>query len=129
MYKSLDSFRGEAKISTWLYRVTLNSWLDIKRTLKFKMFRSHELFEEEITHNGTNAGESPDSKLEKTMFRDRIESLLKKLSAKERAAFVLRHYHDRSIPEIGELMKLSTGTVKSLLFRSVKKMRTHLVKK
>ena len=45
---------------------------------------------------------------------------------RERAAFVLRHYQDRSMQEIADAMDIAVGTVKSLLFRSTRKMRTAL---
>ena len=48
------------------------------------------------------------------------------LSPKERTAFVLRHYHDQSVREIAEVMDVAEGTIKSLLFRAVQKMREEL---
>lgn len=48
------------------------------------------------------------------------------LSALERSAFVLRHFEQRSLAEIGELLGLGTSATKHAVFRAVRKVRHHL---
>ena len=59
-------------------------------------------------------------------MRRHVETALKKLSPRERSAFVLRHYQDLSLKEVAALMEVAEGTVKSLLFRATQKLRTAL---
>lgn len=60
------------------------------------------------------------------MMERHIEEALRSLSPRERAVFVLRHYHDHPLKEIGEYLKISEGTVKSLLFRAMRRMQKKL---
>jgi RNA polymerase sigma-70 factor (ECF subfamily) len=77
---------------------------------------------------GSAPSEAPDA--ERAVFagevRDRIAQALGKLSERQRAVFVLRHYEDLSLEEIGDTLKLDTGTVKAHMFRAVAKLRTEL---
>ena len=56
----------------------------------------------------------------------RIKQALERLSLRQRAAFTLRHYEDRSLAEIAEMLDLDVGTVKVHLFRAVEKLREEL---
>jgi len=56
----------------------------------------------------------------------RLDGALKKLSLKQRAAFTLRHYEDRSLAEIAGILDLDIGTVKVHLFRAIEKLREEL---
>ena len=126
LYRSLSSFRGEAALGTFLYRVTVNRWIEIKRTLKHKMMKQYESIDEKHSILDELAAETSNSETEASQIRAQVESLLGELSPGERSAFTLRHYHDHSIAEIGRIMNVSTGTVKSTLFRAVKKLRERL---
>ena len=57
---------------------------------------------------------------------DRVQQALEELSPKERAAFLMRHYHGHSIEEIGASLGLKTNATKHSIFRAVKKMRVAL---
>ena len=126
LYRSLSSFRGEAALGTWLYRVTVNRWIEIKRTLKYKMMKQYESIDEKPAVLDELAAEPSNPGMEASQLGARVESLLNTLSPGERSAFTLRHYHDHSLAEIGRIMNVSTGTVKSTLFRAVKKLRERL---
>jgi RNA polymerase sigma-70 factor (ECF subfamily) len=56
----------------------------------------------------------------------RLNAALARLSARQRAVFVLRHYNGRNLEEIGELLGLDVGTVKAHMFRAVSKLREEL---
>jgi RNA polymerase sigma-70 factor (ECF subfamily) len=55
-----------------------------------------------------------------------VQTALDGLSAQERAAFLMRHYHGCSIEEICEALDLKTNAAKHSIFRAVKKMRAAL---
>ena len=59
-------------------------------------------------------------------MQSRIKAALNCLSPKERAVFTLKHFQDLKIKEVAETLNLSTGTVKSLIFRSVRKLQKEL---
>jgi RNA polymerase sigma-70 factor (ECF subfamily) len=68
----------------------------------------------------------PDRSAGAARFQTDVERALDALSTQERAVFVLRHYHDMKIGEISSSLAIAEGTVKSLLFRSVRKLRDRL---
>ena len=57
---------------------------------------------------------------------EHVNTALERLTEQERSVFVLRHYHDMQLKEISKTLKVAEGTVKSLLFRSIRKLRDHL---
>ena len=68
----------------------------------------------------------PDQSAEARIMQEHIEQALEKLSPRERSIFVLRHYNDLPLKEIAGILKISEGTVKSLLFRALKRLQKEL---
>ena len=68
----------------------------------------------------------PEREAESAFMNKRLSKAFELLSRRERSVFMLRHYHDHKMREIGKILDLSAGTVKSLLFRAVKKMQKRL---
>jgi RNA polymerase sigma-70 factor (ECF subfamily) len=68
----------------------------------------------------------PDHLLRNLELQQRVEAGLTELSARERSAFVLRHFEGMSIAEIGRLLNLDTSAAKHSVFRAVQKMRRAL---
>ena len=127
-FRGLPSFRGDAKWSSWLHRITLNTFLDQKRTMKDTVSYDDELDPGAERANGPHrAGNpGPDKRAEAGVMQEHIERALSCLSPTERSVFVLRHYHDKPLREIGEALSIAEGTVKVHLFRAVRRMQKHL---
>jgi RNA polymerase sigma-70 factor (ECF subfamily) len=125
MYRNIDQFRGQSLLYTWLHRITINTWLNMKNS---KLYRSRKLemsMDDEEMHQDKQK-QLVMNETEMTDFQKHIELCLNRLSKKERTAFVLRHYHEKSIKEIAGSTGLTSGTVKSLLFRAVRKLRKNM---
>ena len=73
-------------------------------------------------HNHSHAIK-PDKAAESGQIQEHIQKALEHLSGKERSVFVLRHYQDLPLKEIAGVLQISIGSVKSLLFRAIKKMQ------
>jgi len=105
---------GNAKVSTWLYRVVLNLCLDIKR---------HQ-------HGGTTAldqvpepvdpGRDAVERMQDTARSDALQDALMQLPDRQRQAVVLRHLEELSNPEIAGIMEIGTEAVESLTARGKK---------
>jgi RNA polymerase sigma-70 factor, ECF subfamily len=127
MYNSISKFRGEAKLSTWLRKITVNVYLDMKRS---KLYKSQKMqnsidekeFEINISHSQSNA----ENKTDMNILNKHIESSLHQLSPKEKTIFIMRHYQEMKLSEISDSMNIAVGTVKSLLFRAVQKLQQSL---
>lgn len=127
-YRSLGQFRGDAKMSTWLYRITVNACYDYRSKKAWTSMKPAGKFEE---NNGAplfheNASNNPESSAEGRVIQAHIDRALEKLTARERSVFVMRHYSDLSLKEIAMILKISEGTVKSMLFRALKRLQKEL---
>lgn len=129
-FQSIRNFRRDAKIMSWLYRITVNAFIDKKRKkswqiLQFQLDREKDKQNcPDPTDNGIFS--DPERTTESLLIQKNINRALNKLSPKERTAFVLRHYQQQSIKEIVDLMNISEGSVKSLIFRAIKKLQKAL---
>ena len=102
---------------------------EIEKVLKEKGIRgrpkqkSIEEIQNTITTEDKNC---PDKKTEQTLFKKHVQKALQDLSPKERAVFIMRHYQDMKMKDIGKTLHIATGSVKSMLFRSLKKLEKQL---
>jgi RNA polymerase sigma-70 factor (ECF subfamily) len=119
-FRFLKTYKGEASLRSWLYRITLNTFLDHKRKLSYQAEREQKPLGEDVE---TAAAENPEDYAESRQIRQHLEKALGNLSPRERAVFVMRHYQELPGKEVGKLLNISEGTVKSLLFRAVKKLQ------
>lgn len=126
-FRSMHSFKGEASISTWLYRITLNAFLDLKRKKSFIMERNRDPLDEQLAaepvFNTNSSSRGPEAYAESRQMQMHIEQALEHLSPRERSVFVMRYYNGMSGKAVGELLRISEGTVKSLLSRAIKKLQ------
>ena len=112
----------------WLTRIAVNTCLDRLRSKRWRFWRKRPEPEDEATILGMAPSSEPDAedKLFAKQIDGRLRRALEKLSLRQRAVFTLRHYEDRSLAEIAEMLQLDVGTVKVHLFRAVEKLREEL---
>ena len=121
-YSKLSSFRGEAGFGTWLYRIALNVSLNHLQQRRRKSERSVALVDGAATDVV-----SDDGHVERVEQRAHIERALHELPTLQRAVVILRHLDGLSTRQVSQILKCSEGTVKTHLFRGLKKMRSKLV--
>ncbi|MFQ6091066.1 MAG: RNA polymerase sigma factor [bacterium] len=128
VYQSIGSFRGDAQFSSWLYRILVNLCMSEKRKKTSKNIEYYgDSIPEEIHHvDDSDSQDHPEAVVRSRRIQEHIREALEKLPPKQKAVFVLRHYQQLPIKEIARVMKLSEGTVKSHLFRTVRKLREFL---
>src|SRR5947209_9862214 len=128
LYKALPGFRGEALVSTYLYRITVNvaqdEWKRRRREDRPLVpfagdDRDEGTWEDRLAHPARNAEEE----LEEREFAGMVEEQLHRLSNVERAVLVLYHQEERSYEQIAEALGMPIGTVRTHLHRGRKKMR------
>ena len=131
VFKTIDTFREEAKFSTWLYRVTVNH---CKNRIKY-LARRHDRDRDELDENTreTNGAiatpvraAQPDRALEGIQTEMLLEAAIKTLDEDQREVVVLRDIEELSIEEICEITGLADGTVKSRLHRARLALRKKL---
>ena len=82
-------------------------------------------FQEKCAGNKNIAG-NPEQSAEAVIMQNRVSQALQKVSPRERSVFVMRHYNELKTREIAEILNVSQGTVKALLFRAIRKLRKEL---
>jgi RNA polymerase sigma-70 factor (ECF subfamily) len=128
-FRSLPKFRGDARWSTWLYRITVNTCMDHGRQKTNKSIETRYDCEGDDPPSGHHHDCNsipPDRKAASSMIQQHIESALNVLSPQERSVFVLRHYHDFSLKQIAQTLEIAEGTVKSYLFRAIQQLQQEL---
>lgn len=131
-YRALGDFKQEAAFETWITRIAVNSVRDSARRRKpvvafADLRRADEAESGEIPRGiDPTDGTSPERALLSSEIRRRIGEALLDLSPRQRAVFVMKHYQEKSIAEIGQATGLDEGTIKSHLFRAARKLRERL---
>jgi RNA polymerase sigma-70 factor (ECF subfamily) len=112
----------------WLTRIAVNTCLDRLRSRRWQFWRKRPKPEDESTILNLAAATAPNAEdqLFARQIAQRLSRALKRLSLRQRAAFTLRHYEDRSMAEIAEILNMNVGTVKVHLFRATEKLREEL---
>ncbi|MBN1252473.1 MAG: RNA polymerase sigma factor [Bacteroidales bacterium] len=127
IYKSIDKFRSEAKLSTWIYRISVNKSLNfIRDNKKNKWLQSLDLLfvSDKNINNNSFIDEDKLEEEEKTKI---IHQALNSLAENQKIAFTLNKYEDLSYKEISEIMKISISSVESLMFRAKKNLQKKLI--
>lgn len=131
-WRALPDFKGEAAFETWLTRIAINAVRDAARRRR-PVVSFTDLAPEDGSGDGDlprgldpTDGSSPERDVLSREIRRRISDALVGLSPRQRAVFVMKHYEERSIAEIGEITGLDDGTIKSHLFRAARKLRQRL---
>jgi RNA polymerase sigma-70 factor, ECF subfamily len=124
-FRHIRTFRGDAKFTTWLTTITVN--LSRNRLKQMRSRKSHEAFslDEQLETDDGRMTIDPPSKepsvldrLETRDVRKRVQDCIKALEPDFRETLVLRDLQDFSYEEIGGMLKVREGTVKSRLFRA-----------
>ena len=120
-YNSLGSFKGESSFSKWLYRLTSNVCIDHLRREKRRDVGSLTFFDETGTAQELELPDTrftPETALERREAEASIQRGLNSLSAEHREILIMREIEGLSYDEIGAILGLIPGTVKSRISRA-----------
>jgi len=116
-WQALPSFRGDARFSTWLYRIAYNSALkQIEQRKRDRQLQTAMQAEQMLADAG-NEGRI-ETELELHARQEFIRENLATLPAKYRIVLVLRHIQDLTYEEMAEILTVPIGTIKTHLFRA-----------
>ena len=116
VYKKLAVFDQKSEFKTWLYRVAINTCLDILR--KKKKMEKIKINTDEILQYSI---ENNEIKLDDTFY-----SAMEILSEKQHSAIILKYFHEYSTKEIAQILDCDIDTVRTHLHRGIHKIRNHL---
>ena len=122
-WKALPNFRGESQFSTWLYQLTTHAAIDLMRREK------RQIAAADITEvNAADPAPSPQQQAEHSEQREIVRDAILQLAPEQREVVVLRFMEELSYEEIGAVLKLPSGTVKSRLNRAKAQLKEILSK-
>lgn len=116
VYESLDKFRGECKLSTWLYRIAVNKAINYKKSVRYRMKKIR--LEGDTSISLPSADEPAQERIEKEEIITHLHRAIGNLPERQRIALVLNKYEERSYKEVADIMGISLASVESLLFRA-----------
>jgi len=132
LYRALPAFRGEALLTTYLYRIVVNvaqdEWKRRRRVERPLVSISSPVssnddgeidWEDRLAHPGPDA----EQQLSEKQFQQLVERQLQHLSDVERTVLVLYHQEERSYEQIADALKMPMGSVRTHLHRGRKKLR------
>ncbi len=131
VFRSIDTFKGESKLSTWIYRITTSCALDLVRGKKSK---KRFAFLQRLFGDGNEPlHEVPDFyhpgvAMDQKENAARLFKAINKLPESQKIAFTLHKLESLSYQEIGEVMQTSVSAVESLMHRAKQNLRKMLEK-
>ncbi|SOE23585.1 RNA polymerase sigma-70 factor, ECF subfamily [Spirosomataceae bacterium TFI 002] len=129
VYQSIEKFKGESKLSTWIYRIATNKSLErIRRQKTAKRFSFiTSLFgkNDELVHQGKDF-EHPGIQLEQKENAKRLFAAISILPENQKVAYTLHNIEGLSYEQITEVMDMSKSSVESLIFRAKQNLKKEL---
>lgn len=131
VYRSVQTFKGESKISTWLYRITVSTALDLLRSKKSK--KRFSFLQRLFGDNNEPLLEIPDFyhpgvALDQKENAARLFKAIERLPENQKVAFTLHKLEDLSYQEISDVMHISVSAVESLMHRAKQNLKKNLEK-
>ena len=123
-YRHLREFDGRSAFSTWLHRIAVNAALgEMRKRNRIEAALPEDDEAADVLASSLEGPPGPERQAVSAAVGRDIETQLKRMSAIERTAFVLRHHEGQSIEEISETLSLSESASKQAIFRAVRKLR------
>jgi RNA polymerase sigma factor (sigma-70 family) len=131
VYRSIDQFKGDARLSTWIYRITTTKALDHirsrRRKKRFAFITSLFGPNDELVHEPVDF-QHPGVTLDRKEQAALLFRMIDQLPDNQKVAFTLHKTEELSYQEIADVMQLSVSAVESLLFRARQNLRKLLEK-
>lgn len=124
-HHALKSFRGEAGVGTWLYRIAFNHALNAKARMRY---RAPHVTDEALASTAS-VERRADDQLDDTRRRQLIETCMSELPDVYQSALRLHYWLGASMSEIAELLETPENTVKSYLHRARKLLHAMLTQR
>jgi RNA polymerase sigma-70 factor (ECF subfamily) len=128
-FRALPGFRGQAKFSSWLYRIALNLCRDwVRRERRAPVVQAPEGIDLlDIAAEGQPSESIEDLVARRDMTRI-VERLMAQLPEEQRTAIILKEYHGLTFQEIADLVSCPLSTVKTRLYQGLSVLRRELAK-
>jgi RNA polymerase sigma-70 factor, ECF subfamily len=129
VYNSLDTFRNESSVNTWIYKIAKNAIIDKLKSRNYKFYKAQEeLNATKINYDNSHFVTTFDRKIEKEEMYVCIRKFIGNLTENNRTVFVLSQYEGLSNAEIAEILQIIIDSVKIRLHRAKESLINSLKK-
>lgn len=122
-YRSIHKFRGDARFSTWMHRITANC---AATHLGRRRRHRHDDLDEEVTVIDADPEHDPEARADAALLRRKVEAAIAELPPRLRAVVVLRDLYDFGHAEIAKELGISESAAKVRLHRARRRLRTQV---
>jgi RNA polymerase sigma-70 factor (ECF subfamily) len=126
VYRSLDRFRQDAQLTSWMYRIVMNACIDHRRRQRPTITAPFGDEAEQRMLNTPEDTPGPEDRAYAGELGQVLESEIGRLPNGQRIVFVMRHHQGMKLCEIAEALGLAEGTVKRQLHAAVHRLRQAL---
>lgn len=131
-FQNIAFFRDESSFSTWIYKITTNAAIDFQRSKRRRkaLFIEQQKYGEDqhnvLIENIEDPNQAFDKGIENLDLKNLIATVVDQLSPQQKAAFVLKYFHDKSTEEIAKIIDCDPVTVRGHILRATLKLRKKL---
>ena len=122
-YKAMATFRGESKLSTWLYGIAMNL---VRNYLNRAPHRVRQYESDDVLEGLPDAADGPEALAERSQLIERLSSQISELSAELQQILMLVAVDGLSYDEAAVMLEIPVGTVRSRLFRAREQIKERL---
>ena len=126
VYRNLHRFRGDAKFSSWIFRIAHNKAIDINRRKRLTTTQIRTSDQEELAFLDLVPGETniePDNMVSEQQRNRQVISMLAKLPLEQRLVVELKMFQSQTFEEIANLQDISVNTAKTRFYTALKKLK------
>jgi RNA polymerase sigma-70 factor (ECF subfamily) len=129
-FRALPGFKGQAKFSSWLYRIALNLCRDfVRRQRRTPIVPTPDGVELAELGSSERVDEPLEDVLTRRELSQSVARAMRALTADQRAALILKEYHGLTFQEIAELLGCPLSTVKTRLYQGLTVLRRELARR
>lgn len=108
IWSGISSFKGDAKLSSWIFRITANETINFIKSKKLRAALSFQDFESSLSNKLSDQTVFNGTEIER-----RLQKAILSLPAKQRQVFLLRYYEEMPYEKMSEVLNTSVGALKS----------------
>jgi RNA polymerase sigma-70 factor, ECF subfamily len=127
LFRSAERFRGDASLSTWIYRIAVSRAINFVRDNRnrYRIYRSADSAGERVLENSQSELTS-EGELVSADHRKALRFAIDKLAPNQKKVFILNKFEDLSYKEIANILEISHSSVESLIFRAKQNLQKSL---
>jgi RNA polymerase sigma-70 factor (ECF subfamily) len=126
IYRGISTFKGEASLSSWIYRLTVNACMDGLRKRKNTLVSLEYSMESGVPFE--DSSKTPEEQVLSLEISEDVQKAINCLTEVYKAVIVMRDIDGYSYEEISQILNISVGTVKSRINRGREKLREMLIR-